>query len=150
MGQVFAFTANDFVNERTSAVFTTVFKRLGAKPLLPLSIDSLTMTLFAKDLPGKPVINSRQDQNILNANGGVLQLDGCFRLLLGVADNIVMNSALSAEIHRMSFKWTYLNSTRTGRKEVDFTLRNLSKLGTVCLISSVDGGFDISGDLEVS
>lgn len=150
MGKVFEFSADDFVNERTTAIFAAIFKRVGDKPLLPLSVDSLTVTLFARDLAGKPVINSRLDQNVLNANGGVLQADGCFRLLLVVADNIVMNSALSSEVHRLSFKWTYLGGTRTGRREVDFTLRNLSKLGTVCLMGTVAGISTIASDLTVT
>lgn len=68
------------------------------------------------------VINSREDQDIKNTNGGSVDADGNFGLKLDPTDNAIIGSGAigTLEEHRTLVQWTWEDDdgdTRTGRVE---------------------------------
>lgn len=96
--------------------------------LVNSQLQSLTLTIYAPELLGSPVINSKKNINILNANGGAVSSTGEVTLLLDPQDNVCIGSA-NNELHRLLFTWTYSNGSKTGRHEVDILLKNMYKVG---------------------
>lgn len=74
-------------------------------------LASLTATLRYKD----QVINSRDEQNILDANGGTVDDDGVLTLYLGQSDNVNVESdidELEPHILTIRWEWTDLSSNQ--------------------------------------
>lgn len=92
------------------------------------SLTTLTLTLYdkASDL----VINSRTNQNILNANGSSFS-SGVFTIELDGSDSVIKGNGLSkgqTETHVARVTWTYSDgdSTRTGMEEYEFPVQKLA------------------------
>jgi len=96
---------------------------------IPLaSIDTVTLTLYDEETGD--VINSRDDQDIKNANQGVITAGGDLTLRLGPLDNALQNSTfdeLAVESHIARFSWTWSDGveTRTGKEEYRFRVQKL-------------------------
>jgi hypothetical protein len=91
-------------------------------------LTTLTLTIYAPDILGSPIINNKKDINILNANGGVFDSDGIITVLLSPQDTVCVGSA-GNELHRHLFTWTFSNGSKTGRHEVDILFKNMYKVG---------------------
>ena len=81
--------------------------------------DTIVATLY--ELSSGTVINSRDQQNVLNVNGGTCN-SGVFVLFLGASDNVILNSGRLSENHRLFLEWTYNNGTRNGNAYIDVTV----------------------------
>jgi predicted outer membrane repeat protein len=70
-------------------------------------MTAITATL--RDTRTGTVINGRDEQNVLNDNGGALAADGTFTLSLGTADNVVVTPGRVGELeeHTLSLQVTY-------------------------------------------
>ncbi len=90
-------------------------------------LDTLKLTLYDR-LTGT-IINSRDDQNVLNAND-VSVVNGLLTWQLQPADTAMHNSDREAEIRVALWEWTYSPSTETllGKHETVMRLRNLTKV----------------------
>jgi hypothetical protein len=130
MPEPMTFGAGDAIVEKSDAQYECVFKEAapGQPQLLLAAITGLTATL--KNVGEAPaVINSRNAQSVLNANGGTLVTDGTFTLMLSALDNIYVGTQPGGlEQHRLTLRVTF---TRTGggtgtlNHEVLFWVRNL-------------------------
>lgn len=114
------------VQEGESFNFDATFKDVSSPPETLTSDDilTLTVTLFT----GTTVINSRDDQDIKNANGGTLTAGGALTLKLGPLDNAIVGalSAGSLEKHVARITWTWNDGTeRTGIAEYVFHVEKL-------------------------
>ena len=107
------------VDEGESCDLTIVLYDATAVALVKASIITLTVTLLDQ-LTGA-VINSRNAQDILDANGGALATDGTLVLRLQPLDNTNVNATPVGEIekHEVTIKWTWndgvLVADRTGK-----------------------------------
>lgn len=116
------------VQQGESFNFVGTFKDVSATPVQLTKADILTikLTLFA----GTTIINSRNAQSVLDANGGTLATDGTLTIALDPADQVIVDTMLTAgqtETHVARLDWTWSDgSTRTGRAEYTFKVEKLA------------------------
>lgn len=91
------------------------------------SVLSLTATLSHSD-SSRTIINSRDDQDVLDTNGGYLSDVGVITLKLQPADNIIVDTPIDeVESHYLLFTWTWEDDdgdTRTGKQEYEIFVRS--------------------------
>lgn len=97
-------------------------------PIVKANINALTLTLY--DMATLGLINSRDNQNILDTNGGSLHAtDGTLTIELSPLDMVIV-SALNPppryEHHVARIEWTY-NTTRKGSCDIEFRVENSQK-----------------------
>lgn len=116
------------VQEGESCDITGTFQN-GDTAIAKSALGTVTLTLY--DERTSEVINSRNDQDILDANGGSITDAGVLTLKLQADDNVVCGSIAAGRtephIARIKFTWTDGELTRTGIQE--FRLR-VEKLAT--------------------
>ena len=118
----------DFVirmDEATSGRYTGVLKDDEGEVLNGGAVSTLTLTLY--DLRTDTIINSRDEQNVLNTNGVTVDGSGNFTWTIGPLDTPIVNSALAYEQHRAYFRWTYNGGTSAGSQQVTMTIRNMHR-----------------------
>ena len=90
----------------------------------PLTLDSddlltISLTLFS----GTTIINSRDGQDVKNANNGTVTAAGVLTVKLGPLDSIIVGvlNAGATELHIARIKWTWNDGVaRTGISEYTF------------------------------
>jgi len=118
----------NFVQEGESANITATFEFEGTS-FDKAAVLSLVGTLY--DLENKTYINSRNAQDILDANNGTLATDGTLTLRLGPTDNVIVDTTNtpqgSVEVHVLRVKWTWNDGVegRTGIEELAFSVERL-------------------------
>ena len=124
----------DIVAEKSTCRITGVLVDEAGVALGSSQLTALTLTLYAL-IDTLPIINTNTDKNILNANQGTIDADGTFTLTLAPADNAIMSGVDSAEVtgainewHRALIKWTWASGAKAGMYEIDFKVRNVSKV----------------------
>jgi hypothetical protein len=114
------------IDERTTPVYTATIKDADGVPIPLNQITSLTMTLF--DNATGSIINARDDQDILNTNGVVVEeTSGKLIWNMSEQDTAIGNDASFYESRIGQFVWTY-GSGKRGTHEILFTIRNLEKI----------------------
>ena len=93
-------------------------------PLTKAQIATLTLTLLA----GTTAINSRNAQDIKDANGGTVTTAGVLTIELDAADNAIIDGTIAVggeEEHVALLLWTWSDGedTRTGGIELVFGVR---------------------------
>lgn len=119
---------SDIVAEKTTCRITAQFTDEALNNLQKSNLVTLTMTLYAPYATGETIINGNNNINILDANQGVVGTGGDLTVTLTSDDNQILDSTLDLELHRMLLVWTYGGGSKTGRYEVDFNVRNLTKV----------------------
>lgn len=122
---------DDEVAERTTTVLTgTLTTDDGVTPVPDDVLDYVNVTLFEDE--SKAVINARDHQSILNANGGAVS-GGAFSLRLDPDDHAIVATRSSDELHVALVEWAWTpvdGIQREGAAEIAFVVRNLSKRPT--------------------
>lgn len=90
------------------------------------SLTSLTLWLYHQRTGA--IINSRDGQNIKNANGGTVDAVGALILTLGPADTVLESQTLPRSVLVAEIAWTYNAGAATGRAMVTFTVRDFLKV----------------------
>ena len=92
-----------------------------------IDLDTLKLTLY--DRTTETIINSRDEQDVLNTND-VTVVDGVITWQIQPLDTAMHNSDREAEIRVALWEWTYSPSTETllGKHETVMRLRNLTKV----------------------
>ena len=117
-----AILATYLVNERARAKFTCKMTEEDEETvILPDALSTLKLTLY--DLQTRTVINSRQQQNVKNANNGEVDSEGVFTWKVQSADNALVNSNLLQERHRALLEWTWPDGY--GNAEFDIVVKNM-------------------------
>jgi hypothetical protein len=117
------------VEEGEVARVTVTFEDYDAASLALANILSLTLTL--RNAEDDSIINSRNAQSILNANGGtVVDVSGVatLTLILDEDDNANVGGVLSGvETHWLDLTWTWDDGTavRTGKASYYYDVRVL-------------------------
>lgn len=114
--------------QSTHRMTMTLLDELGAA--VPLAaIGTATLTIYARDEPSQPIINSVDDANVKNTGRGTIHAtSGLLTLVLDPADNAINNAANDLEWHRCLIEVGY-SATKALKYEIDFQVRNLHKVG---------------------
>lgn len=94
------------------------------------SLTTFTLTLY--DEVTNSVINSRDDQDIKDTNGGIVNTDGTFVIRLEPADAIIKDGSTLAgrnESHIARIKWTWNDgvAARTGIQEMRIRIAKMGR-----------------------
>jgi hypothetical protein len=73
-----------------------------------------TLTLSVIDARTEAVVNGRDQQSILNANGGSLDGAGNFALQTAIADLAILDAASTYETRKLVVTWEYAGNTKRG------------------------------------
>ncbi len=121
----------DIILEKTTPLITADLLDESDNPIDLNDIITLTLTYYClSDTPTNTIINSRNEQNVLNTNNVFVTNTGALSWYMQEADTTMTDSTLKEVIYRAVFKWTYTTAhgTRTGRHVLDMTIFNLEKL----------------------
>ena len=122
-----ALTSRDrTIPEKSTALYTAQFVDERDVNIALADLTTLTLTLFTD--PGLAIINSRNAQNVLNANDATVSTEGLLEWEIQPADATIVNNTRSKERHVAQFIWTWDSGLRTGRQELTFWVINLRKL----------------------
>jgi hypothetical protein len=92
-------------------------------------LTTLTLTLY--DVDTHQVVNTRSNQDILNANNGTVETTPGSPVTTTVTFNIqpedtpILNQNRLKEARVLSFRWTWDSGQRIGRHEVQFNVENV-------------------------
>lgn len=114
------------LNEAVTARYEAVLKDETGAPIPAASLTTLTLTLYRKTTG--VIINGRDSQNILNANGVTIDVFGTLVWTLTPADNAVVTTPAASEIHVALFKWTYAAGNKAGNHEIWLNVTDLGKV----------------------
>lgn len=93
------------IPEASTAALSLQLTDEGGEALDRDRIASLTLTLYDED--SEAVINEREDQSILNANGGSVDASGLLTLTLDPADNPILATGKEQERHVALLTWEW-------------------------------------------
>ena len=113
------------INERTTAKYTS-------DPLLDEDgvtvagsvLSTATLTLY--DEKTKTILNSRNAQNVNQANGVTISDAGVVAWTMTPADNAIVNDKLPSEVHVAVFDFRWDAGVSRAMHEVKFLVKNLS------------------------
>ncbi len=115
------------VNEKTSGRYTaTLVGNDGVTPLPGATLSTLVLTLYVIKADGTDaIVNSRNVQNVLNANNVTVSTGGLVTWLFQVGDTTLVE-AIPFERHIALWEWTW--PTGAGKHEVILVVRNLHRV----------------------
>ena len=115
------------VNERTTARYTSGPLTDEDGVVVAGSIlSSATLTLY--DQRTGNILNSRNAQNVNQANGVTIGDDGVVSWLLVPADNAIVNTRLPQELHVAVFDFRWDAGTSRAMHEVNILVNNIGKV----------------------
>ena len=117
------------VQEQTTPVYEATMVDENTVPIPGGSLLSLTLTVY--EVSTAAIVNSRQDQNVLQTNGVHVDSSGVLRWILGLADTTILVIGGSQETHRaqFTFTWNPGDGVRTARHQVDIVVENWAFVG---------------------
>lgn len=118
-----AFKAGKIHNEKTTVRYTGTILDAAGDPVT--SLDSLK--LWLENVDDGATINSRSDQNVLNANN-VTFAAGIVTWNLTPDDMAIQDSTKAIEVHRATFYAVWQSGLASLAWEVDIEVSNLAKI----------------------
>lgn len=118
-------TLSDTIPEATTPVLAFQIVDADGDGFLP---DTLTLTLYASPRLGEsagPIVNSRDAQDVLNANGVTVDSSGHVSWQMTAADTACVRSGSASEIHVALFQWTWDSGNKAGKHEIAHAIANL-------------------------
>lgn len=116
------------VKEKQTGVYSfTIRDEAG----LAIAASQLTAVLLTLHVPGTgAIVNSRENQDVLNDNQVTISEAGLVTWTQQVADMTIQDTNLAEETHRALFYFTWQSGgqPRSHPHEVEFVLENLDKL----------------------
>lgn len=97
----------EVADEGEASLLTALFYDLSGEQLDAQALISLTLTL--QNEADASIINDRDDQTILNENGGSVAADGTLTLTLSELDNVIVGNTRAKERHIATLKWSYVD-----------------------------------------
>lgn len=116
------------LREGSTAHYTAILKDEAGTVVPAAAIGALTLTL--SNVADGAIINSRTGQNVLNQNNVTVDANGLLTYTLQPADTAIQDSTLAYETHRATFQCTFNSGAGQANWDVDFLIRNLSKVPT--------------------
>ena len=119
------------VPESATRLYTAMMFDENNTPRPALGTQSLVVTIYNKH--DGEIINNREAQNVLNANGGTLDASGNFAFTFNAEDTALQDQTLPYENRIALFEWTYPagasgDDIKYGRHEIEMQVRNLTKV----------------------
>lgn len=112
--------------ERTSSQYTAqLLDELGGA-VPASSLSTLVLTLY--DRVTNAIINSRNQQNVLNTNGVTIDASGNITWSITPADNVILNDALAVEMHVALFEATWAGGTKGCKHKVVIPVQNMARV----------------------
>jgi hypothetical protein len=118
--------ADYWVNEKVTARYTADIQDDEGNAIAAATLTTLTLTLY--DVETGDIINSRNDQDVLNTNGVTVDGSGNLTWIIDADDNAIVTSTSKVEKHIALFKWTWNSGARDGKHEVNLHVKNLAKV----------------------
>jgi hypothetical protein len=116
------------VAEGSTLQITGTLKNHTGAPIAASQLDTLTLTLYARDTPNQEILNSVSGEDIFNTGRGNLEAtSGLFTLILTPADAVILDDTLDLEWHRALIQGTF-ETSKQFNMEIDFPVRNLDKV----------------------
>lgn len=95
----------------------------------PIPASDLTDARLTLHVPTTgTIVNSRDNQSVLNANQVTISEAGLVTWAYRIADMTMVDATLTEETHRALFVFTWQSGLRSHPHEVDFIIENLDKL----------------------
>ena len=114
------------VTEKTSVQYTATLKDETGAAVPLAALGTLTLTLY--NVSSGAILNGRNAQNVLNANGVTVHAtSGLLTWTLDPLDSPILDDTLNEELHRALFRATW-STTKGANWEVDFLVNNLAKV----------------------
>jgi len=116
------------IPEEATAIITATVRDLDDVGIPAASLDSLVVTLY--DDLSDDIINTRDAQDILNANGGTVNSAGGLTLRLDPADTVIVDDAQDVETHvaLLEWQWTEDSIVYYGKQEIAHKVKNLEQV----------------------
>ena len=114
------------VREKTTRRYSAVLKDETGALIGGGVLSSLKLTLYNR--ADGAIINSRNQQNVLNANSVVVDTSGNLTWTLEPADNPVIDTTLSYEEHIALFELGWSSDTKKNNHEVIIRVENVNKI----------------------
>lgn len=118
-------TSHAQVNERDSGIYSCILVDELGNRLGPGDFQQLTLTLY--DYDTGTILNTRDNQDVKNANSGTLDANGNFKWTWGPGDMEIIDDTKSIERHVALFYCLWNGSSREKRHEVHFDVVNLQR-----------------------
>lgn len=115
------------IAEGTTAQITATIEDESGTAIPAASLTTMILTLYLKDTPAT-TINSRSDQNVLNANNVVIDSSGNLTWTMQPADNAISDTNKTVEHHIALFEWTWSSGTKAGKYEIEIRVTNLTNV----------------------
>lgn len=117
-------TAQRTFRERSTGTYTATLLDEEAAPITVARITTLTLTL--RNVEDGTIINSRDDQNVLNlANVTLHASSGLLTWEIQILDNVIVDTTLAngeKEIHRAIFEYSWDSGAKFDSHEILFTI----------------------------
>lgn len=113
------------IREGAVAIITTSIVDKDGTKITNARLNELRLTYF--DRRSRRIINSRQDQDALNANG-VTVSNGDVTWVTSVSDSAIIDPPTAPERHVATFRFRY-DGTTWGDGEIDIDVTNLRGQG---------------------
>lgn len=116
------------INEGSTAIYTATVKDEAGTVIPSSAISALTLTL--SNVADGEIINGRNAQDALNDNNVTMHpTSGLLTYTLQPLDTAIQDADEPFETHRATFQCTYNGGAGQSNWDVDFMIRNLSKVG---------------------
>ena len=108
--------------EETTPEFSFQLVNSKLENILSGNLDKLTLTVYAPDVKGKPIIGKNDHVNILNANQGTVTSGGKVTLILKKKDTVL---SVPNQINKYIalIEYTFNSNTEEGKVEVAYFIR---------------------------
>jgi hypothetical protein len=113
------------VAEKTTQKYTATIKDENGTAIPAASLTTLTLTLYEQTT--QTIINSRNQQNVLNLQGVTVDAQGLLTWVMTPADNAHLGVA-QKEQHVALFEFTYAAGAKRGQAEVLFEVTNTARV----------------------
>jgi hypothetical protein len=119
-------TAQRTIDEKSTRKYTAVVTDENNNAIGSSNLTTLTLTLYVH--PTLAIVNGRNAQNVLNANGVTVDASGNLIWLMTPADTTIQDDSHTLEDHVSLFEWTYGGGAKRGQHEVKWIIANSAKV----------------------
>ena len=116
-----------YTKEGTGAIYTATLEDSTETAIPSANISAITLTFY--DVASGDIINSRDDQDVKNANNVTIHsTSGLLTWTMQAADNVIVDDDLAWEHHRALFEFVFSGTGSPGKHISQLMVRNLSKV----------------------
>lgn len=111
------------INELTSASYTTTLKDETGAVIPAASLTALTLSLYEAN--GGATVNSRSNQNVLNANNVTVDSNGLLTWAIQPADTAIIDGTKAVEPHIAVFRATWASGAKSCVHQFELDVTNI-------------------------